>query len=68
MLRRVNDIFDRRWFTNDGQLVKDFGAWIIYKTNARVWALVGAGSVVVRDIQPGLRFFGNPATPIRKIK
>lgn len=24
MLRRVNDIFDRRWFTNDGPLVKEF--------------------------------------------
>ncbi|MGA2541422.1 MAG: DegT/DnrJ/EryC1/StrS family aminotransferase [Verrucomicrobiota bacterium] len=24
MLRRVNEIFDRRWFTNDGPLVKEF--------------------------------------------
>jgi dTDP-4-amino-4,6-dideoxygalactose transaminase len=28
MLRRVNDIFDRRWFTNDGPLVKEFEARI----------------------------------------
>lgn len=28
MLRRVNEIFDRRWFTNDGPLVKEFEARI----------------------------------------
>ena len=28
MLRRVNDIFDRRWFTNDGPLVREFEARI----------------------------------------
>jgi dTDP-4-amino-4,6-dideoxygalactose transaminase len=28
MLRRVNEIFDRRWFTNDGPLVKEFEAHI----------------------------------------
>jgi dTDP-4-amino-4,6-dideoxygalactose transaminase len=28
MLRRVNDIFDRRWFTNDGPLVREFEAHI----------------------------------------
>jgi len=28
MLRRVDDIFDRRWFTNDGPLVKEFEARI----------------------------------------
>ena len=33
MLRRVNDIFDRRWFTNDGPLVKEF--------EARIQELVG---------------------------
>jgi len=33
MLRRVNEIFDRRWFTNDGPLVKDF--------EARIQKLVG---------------------------
>ena len=33
MLRRVNEIFDRRWFTNDGPLVKEF--------EARVQELVG---------------------------
>ena len=33
MLRRVNEIFDRRWFTNDGPLVKEF--------EARIQELVG---------------------------
>lgn len=33
MLRRVNEIFDRRWFTNDGPLVKEF--------EARIQKLVG---------------------------
>ena len=33
MLRRVNDIFDRRWFTNDGPLVKEF--------EGRIQGLVG---------------------------
>ncbi len=33
MLRRVNEIFDRRWFTNDGPLVKEF--------EARIQQLVG---------------------------
>jgi dTDP-4-amino-4,6-dideoxygalactose transaminase len=33
MLRRVNDIFDRRWFTNDGPLVKEF--------ESRIQELVG---------------------------
>jgi len=28
MLRRVNEMFDRRWFTNDGPLVKEFEARI----------------------------------------
>jgi dTDP-4-amino-4,6-dideoxygalactose transaminase len=28
MLRRVNEIFDRRWFTNDGPLLKEFEARI----------------------------------------
>ena len=28
MLRRVNEIFDRRWFTNDGPLVKEFESHI----------------------------------------
>ena len=28
MLRRVNEIFDRRWFTNDGPLVREFEARI----------------------------------------
>ena len=28
MLRRVNQIFDRRWFTNDGPMVKEFEARI----------------------------------------
>ena len=34
MLRRVNEIFDRRWFTNDGPQVKEF--------EARIQELVGA--------------------------
>ena len=34
MLRRVNEMFDRRWFTNDGPLVKEF--------EARIQKLVGA--------------------------
>jgi dTDP-4-amino-4,6-dideoxygalactose transaminase len=33
MLRRMNEIFDRRWFTNDGPLVKEF--------EARIQELVG---------------------------
>ena len=33
MLRRVNEIFDRRWFTNDGVMVKEF--------EARIQKLVG---------------------------
>jgi dTDP-4-amino-4,6-dideoxygalactose transaminase len=33
MLRRVNEIFDRRWFTNDGPLVKEF--------ESRIQELVG---------------------------
>jgi len=33
MLRRVNEIFDRRWFTNDGVMVKEF--------EARIQQLVG---------------------------
>jgi dTDP-4-amino-4,6-dideoxygalactose transaminase len=33
MMRRVNEIFDRRWFTNDGPLVKEF--------ETRVQELVG---------------------------
>lgn len=33
VLRRINEIFDRRWFTNDGPLVKEF--------EARIQALVG---------------------------
>jgi dTDP-4-amino-4,6-dideoxygalactose transaminase len=33
MLRRVNEIFDRRWFSNDGPLVKEF--------EARIQELVG---------------------------
>lgn len=33
MLRRVNEIFDRRWLTNDGPLVKEF--------EARIQELVG---------------------------
>jgi dTDP-4-amino-4,6-dideoxygalactose transaminase len=33
MLRRVNEIFDRRWFTNDGPLVREF--------EARIQELVG---------------------------
>jgi len=33
MLRRMNEIFDRRWLTNDGPMVKEF--------EARIQALVG---------------------------
>lgn len=33
LLRRVNEIFDRRWFTNDGVMVKEF--------EARIQALTG---------------------------
>ena len=28
MLRRLGEVFDRRWFTNDGPLVKEFEARI----------------------------------------
>ena len=35
MLRRVNEIFDRRWFTNDGPLVREFEAGIQKLVGAR---------------------------------
>jgi dTDP-4-amino-4,6-dideoxygalactose transaminase len=38
MLRRVNEIFDRRWFTNNGPLVKEF--------EARIQELVGVKNCV----------------------
>jgi sugar O-acyltransferase (sialic acid O-acetyltransferase NeuD family) len=32
------------------------------------WAFVGAGSVVVRDVPPRVKVFGNPAAPIGKVQ
>jgi sugar O-acyltransferase (sialic acid O-acetyltransferase NeuD family) len=32
------------------------------------WAFVGAGSIVVRDVQSRMKIFGNPASPIGSVK
>lgn len=32
------------------------------------WAFVGAGSVVVRDVPPRVKVFGNPAAPIGRVQ
>jgi sugar O-acyltransferase (sialic acid O-acetyltransferase NeuD family) len=32
------------------------------------WAYVGAGSVVIRDIPPGVKVFGNPARPVASLE
>jgi len=39
-------------------------ACIIPNIKVGAWAFVGAGSVVIRDVQPGTKVFGNPATSI----
>jgi len=39
-------------------------ACIIPGIHIGAWAFVGAGSVVVQDIPPGVKVFGNPAVPI----
>jgi sugar O-acyltransferase (sialic acid O-acetyltransferase NeuD family) len=38
--------------------------------NARVgaWAYVGAGSVVLKRVRPGVKVFGNPAVPIGNVE
>jgi sugar O-acyltransferase (sialic acid O-acetyltransferase NeuD family) len=43
-------------------------ACIIPKIKVGAWAFVGAGSVVVRDVPPGARVFGNPASPIGRVR
>jgi sugar O-acyltransferase (sialic acid O-acetyltransferase NeuD family) len=37
---------------------------IIPQRQIGAWAYVGAGSVVIRDIPPGTKVFGNPARPM----
>ena len=37
---------------------------IIPQTRVGDWAYVGAGSVVITDVAPGARVFGNPARPV----
>jgi sugar O-acyltransferase (sialic acid O-acetyltransferase NeuD family) len=31
------------------------------------WSFIGAGSVVLRDVQPGMKMFGNPAVAVGKV-
>jgi len=42
-------------------------ACIIPSIKVGSWAYVGAGSVVVRDVPPGVKVFGNPATIIGRV-
>jgi sugar O-acyltransferase (sialic acid O-acetyltransferase NeuD family) len=39
-------------------------ATILPKARVGAWAYVGAGSVVLRRVAPGVKVFGNPAVPI----
>jgi len=39
-------------------------ACVIPEVEVGAWAFVGAGSVVVRDVPPRVKVFGNPAAPI----
>jgi len=43
-------------------------ACIIPQIKVGAWAFVGAGSVVVRNIPPGVKVFGNPAVAIGKVE
>ena len=43
-------------------------ACVIPKIKVGSWAFIGAGSIVIRDVGPNLRVFGNPAAPINKLK
>lgn len=43
-------------------------ACIIPQIRVGAWAFVGAGSVVVRDVPPHVKVFGNPATAIGKVE
>jgi sugar O-acyltransferase (sialic acid O-acetyltransferase NeuD family) len=42
-------------------------ACIIPKVCVGSWAYVGAASVVVRNVEPNVKVFGNPASPIGKV-
>jgi sugar O-acyltransferase (sialic acid O-acetyltransferase NeuD family) len=43
-------------------------ACVIPRVRVGAWAYLGAGSVVVRDVGPELKVFGNPARVIGKVK
>jgi sugar O-acyltransferase (sialic acid O-acetyltransferase NeuD family) len=40
---------------------------LIPQTKMGAWAYAGAGSVVLRDVPPGIKVFGNPAVPVGKV-
>jgi sugar O-acyltransferase (sialic acid O-acetyltransferase NeuD family) len=41
---------------------------LIPQTKIGAWAYVGAGSVVLREVQPGVKVFGNPAIAVGKVE
>jgi acetyltransferase-like isoleucine patch superfamily enzyme len=42
-------------------------ATILPKAHVGAWAYVGAGSVVLKRVGPGVKVFGNPAVPIGEL-
>ncbi len=41
---------------------------LVPRTKMGAWAYAGAGSVVLRDVPPGVKVFGNPAVSVGKVE
>jgi len=63
MLRRVNEIFDRRWFTNDGPLVREFEGRIQALTGVRHCVAMCNATIALEIAARALGFHGEVIVP-----